>query len=134
MSEAFFDYDLGCTLGSGTFGKVRKAVHRPTGQKVAVKIIMKRKIKTEEDKKRVEKETAILKKTQHPNLLKLLQVIDTDESYHLVTELVEGEELFHKINRLGKLDEQSAGHYFLQLLDAVYYLQNLGICHRDIKP
>lgn len=49
---------------------------------------MKRKIKTEEDRKRVEKETAILRKTQHPNLLKLLQVIDTEESYHLVTELV----------------------------------------------
>ncbi len=47
---------------------------------------------------------------------------------------MEGEELFQKINRLGKLDEQSAAHYFLQLLDAIRYLQNLGICHRDIKP
>lgn len=57
MPEEFLDYDLGCTLGSGAFGKVRKAIHRPTSQKVAIKILMKRKIRTDEDRRRVKRET-----------------------------------------------------------------------------
>jgi serine/threonine protein kinase len=48
--------------------------------------------------------------------------------------LVEGEELFQKINRMGKLSEELAATYFLQILDTLLYLQNKGICHRDIKP
>jgi serine/threonine protein kinase len=104
MTDELADFKLGGTLGCGAFGKVRKAVHVATGRKVAIKFLMKKKIRSEEDRRRVRRETEILKKIQHPNLLRLLQVVESDETYHLVTELVEGEELFQKINRLGKLD------------------------------
>jgi serine/threonine protein kinase len=57
MPEEFHDYDIGCTLGCGAFGKVRKAIHRPTGGKVAIKFLMKKKIRTDEDRRRVRRET-----------------------------------------------------------------------------
>ena len=93
------------TIGSGTFGKVRRAVHLPTGRAVAVKILNKHKIATEKDVLRIEREMTILKRIDHPNLLKLLQLIITPKSYFLVTYLAEGEELFQLINRKGHLEE-----------------------------
>lgn len=55
MKESTTDYELGCVLGCGAFGKVRKAIHKETGKKVAIKFLMKKKIRTDEDKKRVQR-------------------------------------------------------------------------------
>lgn len=55
MPEQLMEFELGCTLGCGAFGKVRKAVHRPTGRKVAIKFLMKKKIRTDEDHRRVKR-------------------------------------------------------------------------------
>lgn len=79
------------TIGRGTFGKVRRAIHEPTGRPVAVKVLNKQKIATKKDALRIEREIRILKRINHPNLLKLLQLIETDKSFLLVTKLVEGE-------------------------------------------
>lgn len=78
MTEELLDFKLGATLGCGAFGKVRKAIHVPTGRKVAIKFLMKKKIRNEEDRLRVRRETEILKKIQHPNLIRLLQVVEND--------------------------------------------------------
>ena len=67
--------EVGRTIGTGAFGKVRRAVHTPTGRPVAVKILNKNKIVTQKDAQRIEREIKILKKISHPNLLKLLQLI-----------------------------------------------------------
>lgn len=66
---------LGRTIGGGTFGKVRRAIHTPTNQPVAVKILQKSKITNKKDALRIQREISILKKINHPNLLKLLQLI-----------------------------------------------------------
>ena len=92
------------TIGSGTFGKVKRALHVATNQKVAVKILNKHQIETKKDALRIKREIAILKTVNHPNLLKLLQLIETPKSYLLVTKLIEGEELYQLINRRGKLN------------------------------
>ena len=60
--------------------------------------------------------------------------METTKSVLLVTQLLEGEELFRKINRLGYLEEEEAAQYFVQLLDAVLHLKSKNIAHRDIKP
>lgn len=74
MPKTFLDFSLTQTLGCGTFGKVKKAVHLPTGQSVAIKLLHKNKISNKKDLQRIEREIAILKELNHPNLIQLYQV------------------------------------------------------------
>lgn len=60
---------LGKTLGEGTFGKVRLGTHILTGEKVAVKVLEKSKIKDKKDVERINREIKILKKLHHPNVV-----------------------------------------------------------------
>jgi 5'-AMP-activated protein kinase, catalytic alpha subunit len=75
------------TIGSGTFGKVKRAVYLPTGHPLAVKILNKHKIVSKKDVLRIEREITILKRVNHPNLLKLYQLIITPKHYLLVTQI-----------------------------------------------
>ena len=79
------------TIGKGTFGKVKLAIHQPTGKAVAVKILEKNKIASKADAARVKREIGVLRIVNHPNLLRLLQIAESPSCFYLVTELVEGE-------------------------------------------
>lgn len=125
---------MGEKLGEGTFGKVKKAVHILTGEKVAVKILEKRKILQESDKKRVEREIRILKLVKHPYIVRLYSVIQTSTTIYLITELAEGIELFDYISKSRKLPEHEACGYFSKIISAVEYLSQNSISHRDLKP
>ena len=69
-----FSYFLGRSLGQGTFGKVRLGTHLITGEKVAIKILEKDKIKDQSDVERVTREIHILKIVRHPNVIQLYEV------------------------------------------------------------
>ena len=71
LTHAFL---LGKSLGKGTFGKVKQATHTLTGEKVAVKILEKDKIKDKKDVERITREIKILKKVRHPNVIQLYEV------------------------------------------------------------
>lgn len=68
-SSSVGHYILGKTLGEGTFGKVRLGTHILTGEKVAVKVLEKSKIKDKKDVERISREIKILKKLHHPNVV-----------------------------------------------------------------
>ena len=84
------NYVIGNTVGEGTFGKVRCAVHIPTGEKVAVKILEKKRIKEQADVRRVNREIKILKKARHGNIVQLYEVLDTPNSIYLIMEHADG--------------------------------------------
>ena len=65
------NYIVGNTIGRGTFGKVKLGTHLPTGEKVAVKILEKNRIKDKSDLTRVTREIKILKQVRHPNVVQL---------------------------------------------------------------
>lgn len=67
-------FAIGKSLGKGTFGKVKQATHTLTGEKVAVKILEKDKIKDKKDVERITREIKILKKVRHPNVIQLYEV------------------------------------------------------------
>ena len=134
MEAVLPEIQMGHTIGSGTFGKVRSAIHLPSRQQVAVKVLNKSRITTQKDMTRIEREISILKHITHPNILRLYQVAESSKSYFLVTNLVEGEELYQRINRTGGLSEQEAALLFVQLLDAALCLHQNRVAHRDIKP
>lgn len=69
----------------------------------------------------------------HPNVLSLEEVYETDSSLCLVMELVTGGELFYKIVDRGSYSEKDAADIVHQLVSGVKYLHSIGICHRDLK-
>jgi serine/threonine protein kinase len=81
---------LGKTIGEGTFGKVKIAVHAPTGERVAVKILEKSRIKDQADVRRVNREIKILKRARHTNVIQLYEVIDTSNAIYLIMESCDG--------------------------------------------
>ena len=93
MEFILFSYTCtGRSLGSGTFGKVRIGTHTITGEKVAIKILEKDRIKDKGDVERVTREINILKKVRHPNVIQLYEV-----GYHFVSKDVFLSETAHRL-------------------------------------
>lgn len=127
-------YMLGKTIGEGTFGKVKLAIHIPTGEKVAIKILEKARIKEQADVRRVNREIKILKKARHGNIIQLYEVLDTQNTIYLIMECAEGGEMFDYIVAQKHVQEQQACKFFHQIIDAVHCLHQNEITHRDLKP
>ena len=105
-----------------------------TGEKVAVKILEKDKIKDSSDIERVSREIKILKLVKHPNVISLYEIIETPKQLYLIMEYACGGELFDYIVARSKLKEPQACIFFQQLLSGIDYLQRVGVVHRDLKP
>lgn len=97
VPNLYMRLDLEKTLGQGTFGKVKLAIHERTGEKVAVKVLEKKKIVDVSDIERVSREIHILKLVRHPNLIQLYEIIETPKYLFLVMEYCGGGELFDYI-------------------------------------
>ena len=87
-----------------------------------------------DEEKCFEREIRILKKLDHPNILKLYEVFKDNTAFYLVTEYCKGGELFEEIVRREKFCEADAANIIFQILSAVTYCHSLGIMHRDLKP
>ncbi|KAI0470612.1 protein kinase SNF1 [Xylariaceae sp. FL0804] len=126
-------YNVIRTLGEGSFGKVKLAVHRMTGQQVALKIIARKRLISRDMVGRVEREIEYLQLLRHPHIIKLYTVIKTQNEIIMVLEYAGGE-LFDYIVSHGKLDEEQARRFFQQMLCAVEYCHRHKVVHRDLKP
>ena len=122
------------TIGEGTFGKVKLALHILTGEKVAIKILQKNLIKYEKHYQRIQNEIKYLKLLNHPNIIKIYEVIENASSFFIVMEYATGGELFNYIVLKEKLDEKETSFFFYQIIQGVRKIHEKKICHRDIKP
>ncbi|CAB3385380.1 Hypothetical predicted protein [Cloeon dipterum] len=132
LSELQAHFDLGETLGQGGFAKVKLARHRLTNLSVAIKCMDK--IVIGPELKRIYKEIEALKSFDHPNVCRLLQVIETNTRIYLVLEYCAGSELFDYIVKSQDLTECQARKFFRDMLSGVAYIHQKGYAHRDIKP
>ena len=131
--ERLGQYDVVKTLGEGSFGKVKLALHHSTGQKVALKIMSRRKLITRDMAGRIEREIQYLQLLRHPHIIKLYTVIAMPGEIVMVLEYAGGE-LFDYIVQNGKMPEDKARKFFQQIVCAVEYCHRHKIVHRDLKP
>ncbi|KAJ5899248.1 hypothetical protein N7495_003992 [Penicillium taxi] len=124
-------YKFGRTLGAGTYGIVREA-ETNDNKKVAVKIILKKNVRGNEDM--VYDELKMLQKLQHPHIVSFVDWFESKDKFYIVTQLATGGELFDRICDYGKFTEKDASQTIRQVLDAVDYLHKRNIVHRDLKP
>uniref|UniRef100_A0A3P9PXA1 SNF-related serine/threonine-protein kinase n=1 Tax=Poecilia reticulata TaxID=8081 RepID=A0A3P9PXA1_POERE len=127
-------YDLDKTLGRGHFAVVKLARHVFTGEKVAVKVIDKTKLDPVA-RGHLFQEVRCMKMVQHPNVVRLYEVIDTATKLYLILELGDGGDMYDCIMKHdGGLSEEVAKCYFAQIVHAISYCHRLHVVHRDLKP
>ncbi|KAL6044684.1 hypothetical protein QOT17_000177 [Balamuthia mandrillaris] len=127
-SKYIGNYVVDRTLANGLFGKVKLATHLLTGQKVVIKVIEKQKIDPERFR-----EIDLMKRLRHANVVRMLEVIEAPQKLYIVYEYIDGGELFEYMTEKDHLSEDEARTFWRQLVEAVKYMHDNGIAHRDIK-
>jgi hypothetical protein len=131
----FFDYyEMLDNLGEGIFGSVKLGVEKKTNQRVAIKIIKKKKAK-ETDIELVRNEIDIMKLCYHPYVVHLLDHFENGEYIFIVMEYIKGGSLTDYMkNKKFNFTEKRAAEIIYQLAKGLRYLHKYGIIHRDLKP
>lgn len=128
------DYVLGKTIGEGAFAKVKLATHVVTGARVAIKLVLKARITSPYVRENLVREGRLMRQfATHPNIVRLIEIIDTDQAYCVVTEYAAGGELLDYVVAHGRLAESDARRFMRQLASAVAHLHSCGVVHRDLK-
>ncbi|TTE36937.1 Serine/threonine-protein kinase DCLK1 [Bagarius yarrelli] len=132
LASIYDRYTVGRMIGDGNFAVVHECVEHSTGRAYALKIINKGKCRGK--KQMIQNEVAILRKVKHPNIVLLIEEIDTYNELYLVMELIKGGDLFDAITSATRYTESDASCMLYNLANAIKYLHSLNIVHRDIKP
>lgn len=127
-------YEVGRTVGEGTFAKVKFACNTETGEGVAMKILAKSSILKHKMVEQIKREISIMKIVRHPHIVRLHEVLASRTKIYIILEFVSGGELYDKIVLQKKLPEAESRRYFQQLIDAVAHCHSKGVYHRDLKP
>ena len=128
------DYEIKETIGKGTFSIVKLGINKITNEKVAIKILKKKKMQKNKDKLRLEREINILKRLHHINLIKIHKISEESDNYFIVMEYCENGELFNYIVAHERLSEEETAYFFYQLINGLDYIHHKNIVHRDLKP
>ncbi|MCQ2816219.1 MAG: protein kinase [archaeon] len=121
------------TVGQGSFGKVFKVIQKSTKKVFAMKVVPRSADVTKEDKNFL-REILILRKLDHPNIMKIFEYFVNEKFYYFIMEYVGGGELYSQIIKLQNYDERSAAIIMKQIFSSVTYLHSMNIVHRDLKP
>ncbi|KAL5559907.1 hypothetical protein UlMin_036118 [Ulmus minor] len=127
-------YEIGRTIGEGTFAKVKFAQNTETGESVAMKVLDRSTIIKHKMVEQIKREISIMKLVRHPYVVRLYEVLASKTKIYIILEFITGGELFDKIVHHGRLSEAEARRYFQQLIDGVDYCHSKGVYHRDLKP
>ncbi|GMJ01637.1 SOS3-interacting protein 4, CBL-INTERACTING PROTEIN KINASE 11, PROTEIN KINASE SOS2-LIKE 5 [Hibiscus trionum] len=128
----FGKYEVEKLLGRGAFAKVYQARNVKTGETVAIKALSKRKVVRGKPMAQVKREIAIMRRLNHPNIVKLIEVLATKNKFYFVMEYAKGGELSARVTK-GRFSEDLCRRYFQQLILAIGFCHSRGVYHRDLK-
>jgi BR serine/threonine kinase len=129
------DYEVLSSLGSGNSAKVKLARDVRTERIVAVKVFKKMILaKKPVLYSKLQREIALMSLLEHPHILRVYEVFESDRHLYIVMEYAENRELWDLLVARKRLSESEAIEMFRQLIYALDYLHRFGICHRDLKP
>ena len=133
-------YKIGDIIGEGSYSLVREAKNKNTNEKYAMKIYEKNKLDISFIKNCIKSEIDVLYLIDHKNIVKIIEDINTNNQIIIVQELVEGISLkdYYDSELRGKKylsDENliALKKIFRQIFEAMNYLHQKNISHRDIK-
>nr|XP_040036226.1 serine/threonine-protein kinase SIK3 homolog isoform X2 [Gasterosteus aculeatus aculeatus] len=125
-------YEIERTIGKGNFAVVKLATHIITKAKVAIKIVDKTQL-DQQNLKKIFREVPIMKVLEHPPIIRLYEVMETERMIYLVTEYASGGEIFDHLVAHGRMAEKDARKKFKQIVAAVHFCHCRNIVHRDLK-
>ena len=128
-------YEVKEKLGNGKFGLVKLGINKQTKEKVAIKIMNKKKMDTS-DIELMRTEIEILKICQHPNIIRLYDIFENIDYIYIIMEYCQGGDLFSYLEkRKFQISEERAAIIMNKMCEAVFYFQSyFGVIHRDLKP
>jgi len=131
---AYGDFNLGKTLGTGAFGRVRFVTYKPTGNHYALKTLKKAAIIKMKQVDHMMSETSILVKLKHPFIVNMYGKFHDPRYVHLVLEYIVGGEFFTHLRKAGRFDNTASCFYGAQIASIFEYCHSLNIIYRDLKP
>ena len=128
-------YKYGRLIGQGAFGKVNIGLNVLTGRIVAIKSFNKQTLLNQgkENKEKILYETDLMRRLNHPNITKILELFETEKYILIILEYINGGNLFSFVKKRRKLNEKTAKFLFKQIIQGIKYIHNNHIVHRDIK-
>ena len=127
-------YLYGRLIGQGAFGKVNIGLNVLTGRVVAIKSFNKKTVnKNGDNMKKILYETNLMKKLNHPNITKILEMFEDDDYILIAMEYINGGNLFSFVKKRRKLSEKTAKFLFRQIILGIKHIHSQKIVHRDIK-
>ena len=127
------NYIISKSLGEGGFGSVVKVIHKNTGQVRAMKIIPKNNLQPGYTEQEIFREINILKKLEHPYIMKLYEFYSDEEYFYLINEFCSEGDLSEKLQKVGRFEEKLVKLLMFQIFSAVWYLHSNNVIHGDLK-
>lgn len=130
------DFELGTTLGTGTFGRVRQVRFKHSKSKIAfaLKMLKKTEIINLNQIEHIKSERMILAQIDHPYIVKMFTCFQNNRCVYMLLEYLPGGELFSRLRKEGRFSEDITLFYISEILLAIRYLHTNGIVYRDLKP
>ncbi|MBN1515810.1 serine/threonine protein kinase [Candidatus Sumerlaeota bacterium] len=127
-------YEIREELGRGGMGVVYKGVQKSLDRPVAIKMLSRQLADNDEFVHRFRQEAIVIAKLNHPNIIRVFDIEESDETFYIIMEFLEGDTLQKRLARGGRLEAAPALQIASQVSRALHYAHNMGIVHRDIKP
>lgn len=128
------NYRIFNVIGEGSFSIVKFGTNLFTQEPVAVKIVPKQRLRNPEDLRWLQQEVEVMRRLDHPGIVKLLDFIEDESAFYMILEFCGGGELFDFIIKRTRVEEPLARWFFKQICLTIDYLHSQGIVHRDLKP